>query len=153
MNEIKVREVRADDYPLWRRLWDAYNAFYGRSGDKALPEAVTAMLWRRLNDSAEPMRALVGERDGRLCGLAHLIFHRSTSATGDVCYLQDLYVAPDARRGGMGMALMSAASETATANGCARLYWHTLVNNRAARKLYDRIARRTNFVVYRQDMN
>jgi len=149
MSVFHVRHVAPGDYGAWRQLWDGYNAFYGRSGDKALPEAVTHTLWRRLNDSSEPLHALVAERDGRLCGLAHVVFHRSTSATSDVCYMQDLFVASDARRGGAGRDLVLAVAALAEAHGCGRVYWHTQSINRIARRLYDRVARRTGFIVYR----
>ena len=39
-------------------------------------------------------------------GLVHSIYHRSTWATGDYCYLQDLFVADDARGSGSGRALI-----------------------------------------------
>lgn len=151
MGDIETRGLREDDHAAWRRLWDDYNAFYGRSGDKALPEATTQTLWRRLNDPAEPLLAVLAVVDGGVCGLAHLVFHRSTSSVQDVCYVQDLYVADGARRGGAGRALMTAAYARAQARGCGRVYWHTQETNRVARRLYDRIARKTGFIVYRQE--
>lgn len=147
----RVRDIHSGDYADWRTLWDGYNAFYGRSGAKALPEAVTQTLWRRLNAPDAPVRALVATDGENLCGLAHLVFHLSTSASGEVCYVQDLYVADGARRGGVGRALMTAAYDSARARGCGRVYWHTQETNRVARRLYDQIARRTGFIVYRKE--
>jgi GNAT superfamily N-acetyltransferase len=152
MPGFQVRSLRSDDQALWRQLWDGYNAFYGRSGTKALPEEVHETLWRRLNDPTEPVIALVAESEGRLYGLAQLIFHRSTSSTRNVCYLQDLFVASDARRRGMGRELVLASCRMAEQAGCGRIYWHTQGINRVARRLYDQVARRTGFIVYRQEL-
>ena len=58
------------------------------------------MTWLRFFDAYEPVHALVAESDGRLVGLAHYLFHRSTTAIEPVCYLQDLFtVEPRADKG------------------------------------------------------
>jgi hypothetical protein len=44
---ILVRPVIQADYPAWKPLWDGYNAFYGRIGDTALPDEITATTWQR----------------------------------------------------------------------------------------------------------
>jgi hypothetical protein len=85
---ILVRPVATDGYPAWRPLWDGYNAFYGRSGETALPEEITDATWRRFFDPAEPVFALVATRDGQPIGLAHYLFHRSTTLMQPTCYLQ-----------------------------------------------------------------
>jgi len=61
---ITVRTVRREDSDEWRPLWDAYNAFYGRSGDTALPEAITDSTWERFFDPAEPVDVLVAAASG-----------------------------------------------------------------------------------------
>lgn len=38
---ITIRPIAQEDQAQWRALWDGYNAFYGRAGDTALPEAIT----------------------------------------------------------------------------------------------------------------
>jgi hypothetical protein len=87
---IAIRPVVQTDYPQWRPLWDGYNRFYGRFDATALPEEITAGTWARFFDGDEPVRALVAERDAKLVGLVHYIFHRSTtrcttSATCRIC--------------------------------------------------------------------
>ncbi len=83
------------------------------------------MTWARFFDAAEPVHALVAERDGDLRGLAHFIFHRSTIMRGPTCYLQDLFTAEAARGQGIGRALIDAVSERATRAGATGVYWHT----------------------------
>ncbi len=134
----------------WRPLWDGYNAFYGRSGATALPEDVIQMTWQRFFDPAELMHCLVAERDGRLLGLAHYMFHRSMIAIENVCYLQDLFTVPDARGKGVGRALIDAVAKEAKAAKASRLYWHTHETNLTAQALYDRLAEKTGFIVYKQ---
>src|SRR3546814_3850301 len=80
-----VRTVTESDFPQWLPLWDGYNSFYGRSGPTALPEPITAATWSRFFDAYEPMHALVAEDDGRLLGLVHYLYHRSTTLLGPIC--------------------------------------------------------------------
>ena len=105
-DNLLIRGVRGSDFTEWKPLWDAYNAFYGRTGDTALPDEITARTWSRFFDPYEPMHALVAERSGRLLGLTHLIFHRSTISLGSVCYLQDLFTSASARGEGIGRSLV-----------------------------------------------
>jgi GNAT superfamily N-acetyltransferase len=147
---IEIRSVRRDDYAAWSALWDGYNAFYGRSGKTALPPEVTQMTWARFFDEYEPMHALVAERSGELLGLVHFIYHRSTIQIAPTCYLQDLFTSDAARGQGIGRALILAVYERAKAAGSARVYWQTHETNTAAMSLYNKVAERSGFLVYRQ---
>src|SRR5258707_546342 len=86
-----IRFARATDFARWLPLWDGYNAFYGRAGATALPAAITELTWTRFLDPGESMHALVAETGGNLVGLAHYLFHRSTTMAAHVCYMQDLF--------------------------------------------------------------
>lgn len=150
--ELLIRAVVEADFEPWLELWDGYNAFYGRSGATALPREVTDTTWARLFDPAEPMQALVAEDGGSLVGLAHYLFHRSTTAIQPVCYLQDLFTAPGARGRGVATALIERVGEDARRAGSSRLYWQTHESNEVARRLYDQVAERSGFLVYRQTL-
>ncbi len=145
-----IRAVRADDCVQWRALWAGYNAFYGREGATALPEAVINLTWSRFFDRYEPMHAFVAERAGRLLGLAHILFHRSTIAVESTCYLQDLFTSEHARGAGVGAALIAEVYRYAQESGTKRVYWQTHETNTTAMKLYDKMAERSGFVVYRK---
>jgi GNAT superfamily N-acetyltransferase len=149
---ITVRSVARADHDAWLSLWDGYNVFYGREGAAALPAEVTAMTWARFFDAYEPMHALVAEADGQLLGLAHYLLHRSTIRIEPNCYLQDLFTVPAARGRGVGRALIEAVYDRARAAGCSRVYWQTHEGNATAMALYDKLAERSGFVVYRRDM-
>jgi GNAT superfamily N-acetyltransferase len=147
---LLIRPLAPTDRSQWTPLWDGYNAFYGRSGATALDPAVTAMTWSRFFDAYEPVHALVAERDGQLLGLVHTLYHRSTTMLGPVCYLQDLFTAEAARGQGVGRALIEAVVAKAKEDGAARVYWMTHESNATAMRLYDNIAERTGFHIYRK---
>lgn len=143
-----VRAAAPDDRQRWGPLWAGYNAFYGRT----LPAEITDVTWSRFFDAYEPVYALVAEKNGQLLGLAHYLFHRSTILIGPTCYLQDLFTAEEARGQGVGAALIEALYERARAGGASRVYWQTAETNAVARKLYDRLAERSGFLVYRKEL-
>jgi GNAT superfamily N-acetyltransferase len=147
---VVIRSIEPDDFTDWKALWDGYNAFYGRSGATALPEAVTRTTWSRFFDENEPVHALVAEREGKLLGIVHYIFHRSTTQLGLVCYLQDLYTDESARGKGVGRALIEAVYGKAKDEGSPRVYWQMHETNATAMQLYDKIAEKSGFVVYRK---
>jgi GNAT superfamily N-acetyltransferase len=146
--QIEIRPVRKDDFSAWLKLWEGYNAFYGRSGETALPSAVTSMTWSRFFDAYEPMHALVAEEAGTLLGLAHFLYHRSTTDIVPICYLQDLFTAPETRGKGIGRALILRVYEHAKSAGAPEVYWQTHTTNVVAMKLYDRVAEKSGFLVY-----
>ena len=148
--KIATRYVEAADYAAWRPLWDGYNAFYGRHGDTALPEEVTRATWVRFLDTNEAMYAIVAEIDGEIVGMTHCIFHRSTSRLELVCYLQDLFTLPSRRGHGVGRALINAVKAAARAAGIRRVYWLTHETNTVAMQLYDHVAEKSGFIVYRK---
>lgn len=148
---LRVRSLAPGDIAAWRPLWDGYNAFYGRAGETALAPAITEAAWQRFHDPAEPMFALVAEAGGELLGLAHYLFHRSTTRIELTCYLQDLFTAPGTRGRGIGRALIEAVYARAAAAGIGRVYWQTHESNAPGRRLYDQVARHAGFIVYTHD--
>ena len=73
-------------------------------------------------------------------------------STKPICYLQDLFVDPEARGGGAAKKLILACEEKAKEKGAFRLYWQTQEYNGAARSLYDTITPRSSFIVYRKNL-
>jgi GNAT superfamily N-acetyltransferase len=142
---IEVRPLRPDERSAWEPLWSGYLAFY----ETAVSVDVTDETWRRLHDPAEPMHVLGAFLDGRLIGIVHFLFHRSTWTIGDYCYLQDLFTVPEARGMGAGRALIEAVYEHASDAGASRVYWLTHESNATARALYDKVADMPGFIQYR----
>ena len=150
--QIAIRPVRTEDFSAWLELWDGYNAFYGRVGDTALAPDITLMTWARFFDVYEPMHALVAAVSGRIVGLAHFLYHRSTIQIAPTCYLSDLFTADTVRGRGVGRALISAVYEHAKVAGSPRVYWQTHETNSVAMRLYDQVAERSGFLVYRHSV-
>ena len=147
---LTIRPVGREDYDQWLPLWDGYNAFYGRAGDTALAPEITRTTWDRFFDADEPVHALVAEANGTLLGLTHYLFHRSTNTIGPICYLQDLFTTEAARGHGVGRALIEGVYARAREAGSPRVYWQTHETNEVAMTLYDKVAERSGFLVYRK---
>lgn len=143
---LTIRSAVPADFEQWLPLWEGYNTFYART----VPLEVTRMTWSRFFDAYEPMHAVVAERDGKLLGLVHYLFHRNTAMLAPTCYLQDLFTVATTRGQGIGRALIEAVYERAQAAGSPRVYWMTQENNATARKLYDQVAERSGFIQYRR---
>jgi GNAT superfamily N-acetyltransferase len=140
-----VRPLRAADEPHWRSLWQAYLEFY----ETELPDEVYDTYFQRLlGDDPQDYNGFIAEIDGVPVGLTHYLFHRHGWQIENVCYLQDLYAAPEVRGRGVGRALMEAVFEAADAAGAPGVYWMTQDFNTNARRLYDRIGTVTPFIKY-----
>jgi len=143
--DAKIRPIEARDESRWRELWAGYTRFYEREPD----EAVTRHLWARIVDPVAPVYAIVAERGGDgVVGMANYILHENTSTLTPVCYLQDLYVDPALRAGGVGRQLIDWLVAQMKANRWSRLYWNTKENNYRARGLYDKYTPHSGFLRY-----
>jgi GNAT superfamily N-acetyltransferase len=149
---IEIRQIRREDFARWKPLWDGYNAFYGREGATALPDEITRTTWNRFLDPSEPMHALVAESEGLVVGLVHYLYHRNTILLAPICYLQDLYTVPEFRGKGVGRALIEAVYRAARDAGSSRVYWQTHETNTQAMRLYDGVAEKSGFLVYRKTL-
>ncbi|CAN7788789.1 GNAT family N-acetyltransferase [Paraburkholderia hospita] len=146
MQSVQIRAVESTDFDIWLPLWKGYQQFY----EVDIPEPVTLQTWARLLDPAEPMYAALAIAGEQALGMVHLIYHRSTWTTGNYCYLQDLFVADNARGRGVGRALIEHVFADARRNRPTRVHWLTHESNNNAMQLYDRIADRSGFVQYRK---
>jgi GNAT superfamily N-acetyltransferase len=113
---------------------------------------VVEALWRRILDPAETTSAWLALRDAEPVGLAHTILHPHTFTLKSVCYVEDLWVAPEARGAGIATALIGHLARFGEERGWRRIYWQTDADNMVARRLYDRIARHRSAVTYEIDL-
>ncbi len=143
-----IRPLVETDRAAWEPLWQGYLAFY----QTTLPEVMTDLTWRRIHDPTVPLHALGAVVDGRLVGFATFLYHLSTWSPQQLCYLEDLFVAPDLRSRGLARALIEAVGARARGDGADRLYWQTHVTNHTARALYDRVAQHAGFIVYGRNL-
>ncbi|MXU65482.1 GNAT family N-acetyltransferase [Oceanomicrobium pacificus] len=144
---LAIRPLTPADEADWRRLWTAYLDFY----EATVPEPVYATTFRRLcSDDPQEFHGRLAVRDGVPVGLVHYLFHRHCWRVENTVYLQDLYVAPEARGTGAGRALIEHVYAAADEAGCPSIYWLTQEGNATARQLYDRIGKKSDFIVYRR---
>ena len=142
---IEIRALTPADEADWRVLWRAYLEFYGL---KVSEEVYASTFSRLLSGDVGEFSGRIALVDGKPVGVVHYLFHRHCWRIEDVCYLQDLYAAPGVRGTGVGRALIEAVYREADASGAPRVYWLTQDDNHTARKLYDRIGRKSAFIKY-----
>lgn len=148
MSDVAIRRVEPGDFERWRPLWEGYNAFY----ERVIPEEVTRTTWSRFFDAYEPLHAHVAESGGELVGLVHYLYHRHTAMIGPICYLQDLFTGEALRGKGVGRKLILSVYDEARKAGSPRVYWQTHETNVSAQALYNQLADRSGFIIYRQNM-
>ncbi len=144
-----VRPLTREDRAEWQPLWEGYLRFYRAEPTVVWSDATFAALTG--GDERVAGLLAVGSA-GRVIGLAHVVFHASTWSARDSCYLNDLFVAPDARGSGAGAALIDAVYGLAEDRDCEKVYWHTQEFNAPARSLYDTVGTLTSFRVYEHDL-
>lgn len=145
MSATIVRPLEQADHLEWRRLWTAYLTFYKAT----VSEEVYETTWRRLFSEGEfEPKGFVATIEKKPVGLVHYLYHRSCWSLTNNCYLQDLFADPDVRGTGVGAALIKAVQAEALKIGVTNVYWMTRETNATARRLYDRVARRTGFIEY-----
>ncbi|HEV2213579.1 MAG TPA: GNAT family N-acetyltransferase, partial [Gammaproteobacteria bacterium] len=113
---------------------------------------VTEFTWQRLADGNGIEGFLAVDPQGQGVGLVHFMYHTSAHSLGDNCYLQDLFVEPTARGGGIGVALIQAVAAAAREKKAALVYWQTEEFNGTARRVYERVAKRVPFIRYNLEL-
>jgi GNAT superfamily N-acetyltransferase len=145
--DVVIREIQIQDKPQWRILWNGYNQFY----ESKVSDSVTDKTWIRMLNAQSSINGRVAVVNGEVVGFAHIVLHEGTWELSTLCYLEDLFVAPEMRGHGIARQLIQALIDEGKAQGWSRLYWHTRENN-PARKLYDQFADVEDFVLYRMNL-
>lgn len=142
---LSIRAAQDADHQGWLKLWRGYCDAL----ESAVPDAVTAGTWRRILAPDEPIFCLLALGPGEVpVGLANYVLHPHTWSMQTVCYLEDLFVAPEARGTGAARALIDRLVALGKERGWRRVYWHTHESNYRARTLYDRVTARTDYIRY-----
>ncbi|KQQ73134.1 GNAT family acetyltransferase [Xanthomonas sp. Leaf131] len=147
---LQIRSATPDDAPLLHELVTAL-AVYEREPDavKASPDDLRASLF---GDGATA-HALICEQDGQALGFAVYFFNYSTWLGRNGLYLEDLFVRPQARGQGAGLALLRHLAQLAVQRGCGRFEWSVLDWNQPAIDFYQAVGARPmdGWTVYRLD--
>ncbi|BBE71123.1 GNAT family N-acetyltransferase [Oharaeibacter diazotrophicus] len=142
---VTIAPLTAADRADWEPLYLGYCRFYAVPDTEEKAETV----WGWLMDPSNPVEGL-GARNGEgaLVGITHFRpYHRPVAAQVG-CFLDDLFVAPGARGGGVAAALIAGVTAAAKARGWSVVRWITAADNATARALYDRVATETAWVTY-----
>ena len=134
-----VRQAGPGDLEQLAPLFDAYRQFYQQPSDLALARDFLA---ERLSRAESVV--FVAERDGRAVGFVQLypLFSSTAARPRRLWLLNDLFVSPDVRGGGVGRALMERARRLAEETGAVGLELVTAVTNRGAQRLYESLGYR-----------
>jgi GNAT superfamily N-acetyltransferase len=133
---VRIREATPGDVELIHSLIVEL-ATYERAPDQVT--GTPQMLAESLFGEHPAAEALIAERDGVPVGFA--LFHGtfSTWECKPGIWLEDLYISPEQRRGGVGGVLLSHLARLAVERGCARLEWNAVDWNEPALDFYQRI--------------
>ncbi|SPF40414.1 Uncharacterized N-acetyltransferase YhfO [Candidatus Sulfopaludibacter sp. SbA4] len=143
--EIEIRQATAADVDLIVPLFDAYRQFYRQPSE---PDRARRFLLERLDQNQSVI--LLAFEDSRAIGFTQLYPSFSSGAMARIFILNDLFVAPEARRRGTGCALLQAAAQYGKRAGAVRLVLSTEVVNASAQSVYETMGwkRDTVFCVY-----
>ena len=139
-----ISSLAPADHDDWIPLWRDYLTFY----DSELSHEVTAISFSRLVERDGMYAAIARDENDRPVGFVHWTTHSSTWNPAGYCYLEDLFVTPRVRCGGVGKALIRHVRDWADDAGCGKVYWLTQHTNAVARAMYDVVGRSTGFVHY-----
>jgi len=129
---ITVRRATIADLDRLVQLFDAYRQFYRRPSD---PEGARRFLAERME--REESVILLAVENATAIGFTQLFPSFSSGAMAPIFILNDLFVSQDARRCGVGSALLEAAAQFGRAEGALRLTLATEVTNTTARAVYE----------------
>lgn len=145
--DLVVRPVEPGDRAEWAVLFTEYGRFYETEFGAEVIDGV----WAWLLDPAHDVSGFVARSDDRIIGFGHLRRTVDTFTAGPGWYLDDLFVATEARGRGAAAALIEAVERAARDGGGGTLRWITADSNVRAQALYDRIATRTGWVTYERE--
>ena len=131
MTEPVISRAGPADLDALALLFDAYRQFYGQPSD--VPRARD---WLRSRLRVGESVVLLARRGGAMLGFVQLYPMFSSVRTAKTWILNDLYVDPAARRGGIARSLLDAAAKFAREDGAAGISLETTQDNAAARALY-----------------
>ena len=125
---MTVRPIEVKDEAVWRKHWHSYNEFYKRVDD--ITEEVTATTFSRFLDCKSPIQGAVAvdsndsdSKSEQIVGFVTWYPHANTASVEEVIYLNDLFVAPESRNGGIGRKLIEHVYAEADRAGIKIVYW------------------------------
>lgn len=140
-----VRRVDDGEFFTWLDLYAGYGEFY----DSPLTDERAVLVWSWLTDPSHELEAYFAVNEsGDPIGLAHVRVFARPLAGSHGLFLDDLFVAPDARGEGAATAILESLRDRARDEGFSVVRWITASDNAPAQRVYDRVAQKTEWVTY-----
>lgn len=136
---VSVSPLQPQDRALWESLWQ--ESVGGVMGADVVEYSFQSIMDGKIN-------AMVAKKGGAIIGLLHYVVHPVAGCLYPVCYMQDLYVSPKHRRGGVARALVGNLKNIADDQGYDRIYWLLDHKNVDAQKFYDGLGVALDFGLY-----
>lgn len=130
---MNIRRATTNDRALLRELWEE---FAEELDDPPYLRETWEEAWTDLAETVRDGVALVAEDDGRAVGFIFCVLGDRGRKTAHVT---DIYVRPEARRRGIGRALLGELIEPAREAGLEHVSLEVLLRNTDARRLYERL--------------
>ena len=142
---VTIRPIAAEDRAALADLFAGYATFYKVEQTAEMRETVFGWLM----DVDHTSNALVAQdASGTLIGFTHYRPFVSQLRAATNCFLDDLFVDPNARGSGAAEALIKGVGEVAKAKGWGVVRWITADDNYRGRGVYDKLATRTMWLTY-----
>ena len=139
-----IREIHSKDKKQWEKLYKGYAVFYKVEMNNQILQTV----WNWLHDKSHELKGIGYEIDGKIVGIAHYRKLLSPLKGKYIGYLDDIFVDPEYRGQKIAKKLLNKIKEISKANGWNLVRWQTDEDNFTAKKLYDKVAKKTKKNVY-----
>lgn len=132
--EVTIEKVTHVDLSELLGLMRAYCDFYETS---PRDDRLVALSRALLDDPGEGVQFIARDPDGRAVGFATIYWLWSTTEATRIGLMNDLFVIPELRGGGVGRRLIETCRGACRKRGVGKLTWETAPDNETAQRLYD----------------
>ena len=139
-----IREIKLRDKEEWKDLYRGYADFY----KVEMNEEILKTVWGWLHDKNHDVKGIVYEHENKIVGFAHYRRMPRPLRGKYIGFLDDIYVEPKQRGKKIGEKLIYELNEISKKNNWDLIRWITQDNNRRAKSLYDRVAKKTTWSLY-----
>ena len=139
-----IRKIQLKDKEQWKKLYKDYADFYKVEMNNQILQTV----WDWLNDKNHELKGIGYEIDGKIFGIAHYRKLLRPLQGKYIGYLDDIFVDPKYRGQKIGKKLLNEIKKISKVNGWGLVRWQTDEDNFTAKKLYDKLAKKTKKNVY-----
>ena len=139
-----IREIQLKDKEQWKKLYKGYANFY----KVEMNDKILQTVWNWLNDKNHELIGIGYEIDDKIVGLAHYRKLLSPLKGKYIGYLDDIFVDPEYRGQKIGKKLLNKIKEISKSKGWNLVRWQKDEDNFTAKKLYDKVAKKTKKNVY-----